>query len=142
MKKYIKVEWPDSQIWATTEGCFGVAHESGWDKYDAFVPQEIYERDGSIMNTTNGHDEDLVERINRQWNRNSEKFGPILIALFKRDIKEIYNADSFCELPEKEDAALLYLISHWEDYAHNYLMHIADDGDLECILRFLRDFDE
>lgn len=91
------------------------------------------------MNTTNGHEDELVEKINLLWDKDMTKFEPILVALFKRDINEIYNADSFADLPNNVDAALATLIVNWQNYAENYLMHIADDGDLETIIYFIRD---
>ena len=33
--------------------------------------------------------------------------------------------------------ALEDMKEHWEDYAENYLMHIADDTDLEAIIAFI-----
>ena len=91
------------------------------------------------MNTSNGHAEELVDLINKLWNKNMSKFEPILVALYKRDINEIYNADSFADLPNNKDSALALLIVNWENHAENYLMHIADDGDLETIINFIRD---
>jgi hypothetical protein len=110
--------------------------------------------DGEVMDTTNNHDEGLVEDINRAWRKGKERFKPILCALYERDIDEITDSDAF-RLPrwestreyqegmdtEKWDAynamALKDMQEHWEDYASNYLQHIADDGDLECVISFL-----
>ena len=113
-----------------------------------------------IMDTTNGHDKELVRKINAAWNKNSEAFREILCALYARDIDEITDSDAFRN-PKWEDT-IAYKVSRapigltdndwtlynemvlgemtrdWDKYAENYLMHIADDGDLECILSFLR----
>lgn len=107
-----------------------------------------------IMDATNGHDKGLVEDINRAWRKSKVSFKPILCALYERDIDEITDHDAF-RIPKWEntkeynegletenwdaymDMALKDMQEHWEDYADNYLQHIADDGDLECIINFL-----
>lgn len=111
--------------------------------------------DPEVMNTTNGHSAELVARINALWDRQRDRFKPILCALYERDIDEITDADSF-QLPEWKSTpqyikgetsgdwseynqfALECMKSGWEGYANNYLQHIADDGDLEVILKFVR----
>jgi len=91
-----------------------------------------------IMDTTNGHNPELVDKINKCWTKNREKFQPILCALYQRDIKEIYNADSFAyDEWDSESKAYYSLIAEWDFYAANYLEHIADDGDLQVILDFI-----
>lgn len=93
----------------------------------------------SFINPRNGHDDKLVRLINLLWAKNKNAFGVILIALFKRDFNEIINADSFAGLPSDEIDAWFSLSINWEVNAYNYLMHIADDGDLETIINFIRD---
>lgn len=108
-----------------------------------------------IMDTTNAHDPALVAQINEKWDKFKEHFRPILLALYERDIDEITDADSF-HIPEwgewdeakhgvdtadwkpYNDRVLRLMKAHWEDFAENYLMHIADDQDLDCILKFVR----
>lgn len=111
-----------------------------------------------IMDTTNGHNPELVDKINKMWNKNRESFFPILCALYERDIDEITDSDAFQEKEwletdeyktacdtelEKRDwtaynkMALGRMIAEWDFYAYNYLQHIADDNDLECILHFV-----
>jgi hypothetical protein len=108
-----------------------------------------------IMDTGNGHDKELVRKINAAWNKNSEAFREILCALYARDIDEITDSDAFRN-PKWEDTTaykvgfatddwshynkmvLGEMTKEWDKYAENYLMHIADDGDLECILGFIR----
>lgn len=92
-----------------------------------------------FMNPYNSHSKELVLKINRLWKKDKSKFRPILIALFHRDFDEIYNADSFGGLPTDKTDAWLSLSLNWETNAYNYLMHIADDGDLEVIIDFIRD---
>ena len=103
-----------------------------------------------IMDTTQNHDKELVKAINRAWMENPTTFKPILIALYTRDIEEIADSEAwdFEEIldlkgvsgsREEELAEILaYLKIHWIMEAENYLMHIADDTDLRCILDFIR----
>lgn len=108
-----------------------------------------------IMDTSNNHAEDLVRQINEKWARFKDRFRPILCALYERDIDEITDADSF-QIPAWVDTpqyragqskgnwepymamALRDMKDRWEDFAENYLMHIADGQDLDCILKFVR----
>lgn len=116
--------------------------------------KEWYEYEETIMDTGNGHSEELVNSINHAWRKNREMFCGILCALYKRDIDEITDADSFQskEWSETEeyqkgldtgdwqdfmDMVLDKMCEEWDFYAENYLMHVADDCDLECILRYL-----
>jgi len=92
-----------------------------------------------IMNTTNCHNEALVEQINEKWNKFRDKFRPILCALYERDAEEILNSEAFSFDPAA-DAEWVegYMKHNWKVEAENYLMHIADDQDLETILTFVR----
>lgn len=120
-------------------------------------------KQGGIMDS-HSHDEELVRKINDAWDKNMEAFYPILCALYRRDIDEITDADSFqidMWRPDNADGcrtdiinafykgketgdwtrynelALEDMIREWDFFATNYLEHIADDCDLECILNFL-----
>ena len=111
--------------------------------------------DYGIMDTAQNHDEDLVKEINLKWLRFREEFRPILIALYTRDIEEITDSDAF-QIPswlnteeyEKGVAnnqwtrykrmALADMTARWDEFANNYLMHIADGQDLDMILKFVR----
>ena len=101
-----------------------------------------------------GHNRVLVAKINHAWNKNRKGFEHILKALYTRDIDEITDSDAFryqdwLNSPEYEFGckhndwkaynrmALFDMTNDWEKYADNYLDHIADDCDLECILAFL-----
>ena len=109
---------------------------------------------GDIMDTLNGHNKELVDKINDAWRKGKKEFEIILKALYERDIDEITDSDAFLikEWTKSEewedgcrtdywkpymDMALADMKEHWEDYAENYLMHIADDCDLEAILSFI-----
>ena len=130
----------DDREWETTEIGF-----SQLDKIEVADPSYF-----GIMDTTQNHDKELVKAINRAWMENPTAFKPILIALYTRDIEEIADSEAwdFEEIldlkgvsgcREEELAELLaYLKIHWIMEAENYLMHIADDTDLRCILDFIR----
>ena len=90
-----------------------------------------------IMDTTNGHNRELVEKINMLWNEKREKFCPILRALYERDFDEIFSSPAF-EWTDDKESVKEYLHDMWDVVADNYLQHIADDWDLETILSFLR----
>ena len=90
-----------------------------------------------IMDTTNGHDPELVEKINRAWNEKREQFCPILRCLYERDIKEIMDSDAWNWTDDAESVKET-LHYEWDIHAYNYLMHIADDTDLKTILTFIR----
>jgi len=124
---------PGNEDWIVTEIGFAKSNKV------RFLPN--YEE---IMDTTNNHNPELVAKINIAWNEKREMFGVILCALYKRDIEEIMDSDAFSDtftfpwLPGySTNDAYLYLAEHWDDEAYNYLQHIADDTDLECILNFL-----
>ena len=85
-----------------------------------FVVTSVELKETPIMNTTNSHDSYLVECINESWYNKStrEMMKKVINLLMVRDKEE-------CE--EKGVRS--------SDY-HDYLMHIADDRDLETILNF------
>ena len=120
---------PENEDWIVTEIGFAKS-----DKVQ-FLPN--YE---DIMDTTNSHNPELVAKINIAWNEKREMFFPIMCALYKRDIKEIMDSDAFTfpwEHGYTADDAYLYLAENWDIETYNYLQHIADDTDLECILNYL-----
>ena len=90
-----------------------------------------------IMDTTNGHDPELVRKINQAWNEKREQFCPILRSLYERDIKEIMDSDAW-DWTDDVESVKETLYDEWDFHAYNYLMHIADDWDLKAILYFLR----
>lgn len=99
--------------------------------------EEEQESEG-IMDETNGHESELVRRINDAWNKYREEFYPILCALYARDIEEILQSDAFT-WPEAADEqyALDEMKSEWDYHACCYLQYIADNNDLSTILHFL-----
>lgn len=111
--------------------------EIGFSQSDKVKVIPDYE---SVMDATNGHNPKLVEKINVAWNEKREMFFPIMCALYKRDLEEIMDSDAF-SFPWgygcPTDNVYLYLVENWDNEIGNYLQHIADDTDLECILNYL-----
>lgn len=89
------------------------------------VTYEIKEAD--IMDTLNAHDPKLVEHINYIWCRASERFKPILFAIYERDKVEAEEKDIVVPTDD-----------NFESFAYDFLMHVCDDADLETILNFVR----
>ena len=84
-------------------------------------------KEAEIMNTLNAHDPELVEHINYIWCRASERFKPILLALYERDKEEAEEKDIVVPTDD-----------NFESFAYDFLMHVCDDADLETILNFVR----
>lgn len=72
-----------------------------------------------IMNDTNNHNPELVGKINKTYHTDRNEFENIVALLMIRDRAE-------CEERNVNNDV------------HTYLMQIADDTDLECILNFVR----
>lgn len=165
--KYPKLsELTDSQIEAVDEYCGGRISDSGViTPFDVCLLYGKVMRYDGIMDNGNGHNRELVKEINKKWLLFKEKFRPILCALYERDIDEITDADSFQIdrwRPDRADGcsaeiiaafykgkttgnwarynelALEDMVREWDSFAENYLMHIADDQDLETILTYVR----
>ena len=117
---------PENPDWIVTE----IGYSQGNDV--KIIPG--YE---DIMDTTNGHNPELVAKINIAWNEKREQFHTILCALYKRDVQEILDSDAFTFPKYAAEDAYRYLKDNWDNEADNYLQHIADDTDLECILNYL-----
>lgn len=149
-------ELTDEMIDAIDEYTGGQVTDSGYvcQRDVCLLYGEVVSFSG-IMDTTNGHNADLVRKINALWVKRKREFEPILKALYERDIEEITDHDAFLydqwkAWPEYNDGcetndwsnyntrALEDLKDHWYYHAENYLQHIADDGDLETIIDFLR----
>jgi hypothetical protein len=83
-----------------------------------------------IMDTYNGHNAELVRKINKAW-KNGEyhgRFGDILFALGSRDKQEIQ--DKLDVVIDCNETAM--------NNAHQILEGVCDDWDLETILSFIR----
>ena len=102
--------------------------------------REITGQGEVVMGTTQNHNPALVDQINEKWGLFKEAFRPVLCALYERDLDEILACESFGYGPDSCARSLVLddLQDHWEDYAENYLMHVADDQDLEAIIKFVR----
>lgn len=119
------------------ECCGGRCTDSG-----CITPQDIcvycgkLERFG-IMDATNGHDKDLVRDINVRWVEDHDMFRPILLALYERDAEEIYKCEAF-EWDDGVEEVKGYMQLYWDLHAPTYLKYVADDQDLEAIIKFVR----
>ena len=112
--------------------------ELGFSQADKIDILPDYEE---IMDTTDNHNPELVAKINIAWNERRERFFPIMCALYKRDNDEILASDAFADwdkVSKDYDTLYGYMEANWDIEAYNYLQHIADDTDLECILNYLR----
>lgn len=74
------------------------------------------------MDGSNGHDKELVARVNNLWDTEREKFMAILCTLMERDEEEFKEFDV--------EFGTAY------DRVHSYLMNVADNKDLEVIVKF------
>lgn len=87
-----------------------------------------------IMDTTNGHDKNLVERINKVWDDDDKwsNIALILSALMVRDKDEIH----------EKIGAEIFLYDDYDvmvkELGGAYLMQVADNTDLRIILDFVR----
>lgn len=83
-----------------------------------------------IMDTYNGHNPELVRRINDAWKspKYHDRFGDILFALGSRDKQEIQ--DKFDIVIDCNETAM--------DNAHEIMEGVCDDLDLQTILSFIR----
>lgn len=88
----------------------------------------------TILYADNGHNRDLVDKINFLWNVCKERFKPIIGCLLERDIVE-YTEKFNCD-------AKSALLQDWEEIAFNYLSRVSDDTDLEVIINFISYYDK
>lgn len=84
-----------------------------------------------IIDTYNGHNAELVRKINAAWKdaKYHNSFSEILLALLVRDHEEYI--DKYCEI---EDYSGDWAMEH----AHEIMEGVCDDWDLETILSFIR----
>lgn len=84
-----------------------------------------------IMDTYNGHNEELVRKINAAWKEKKyhDMFSEILLALLVRDHEEYLE-----KYQEIDDYSGDWAMSH----AHEIMEGVCDDMDLETILSFIR----
>lgn len=88
---------------------------------------DVMVRQKSIMDTSNGHDPKLVERINRAYEEENESFINIVKLLSNRDSMVIVGHIN--RLPSSLRS---------EELCHEYCQNIADDVDLQAILNYCR----
>lgn len=84
-----------------------------------------------IMDTSNAHNPTFVKGINDAYNdeERSVYLVRILTILYQRDSAEIES---------KLGVRVIKMLDDVLAYASDYLMNVADDVDLECILDFCR----
>lgn len=120
---------------------------------DTFCKEEVEkalkEEDESIFltDTGNNHDEHLVKELNDLWRkahiendtRRLRNFEIILKALYKRDANEILNNERFGWGDDMtEEKVYDKMCTAWVSLSYDYLKGVADDGDLETIINFIR----
>lgn len=95
--------------------------------------EEEKEEPTGVMNTTNGHDPDLVKRINEAWDMHQcwWEFTLIVGALMHRDGSQILDC------LDKEVATYADDEKMVAELGPEYLQHIADNQDLKQILDFI-----
>ena len=92
---------------------------------DIFLVRYTYKIEAvhtDCMDISNGHDKELVSRVNNLWDTEREKFMAILCTLMERDEEEFKEFDV--------EFGTAY------DRVHSYLMNVADNKDLEVIIKF------
>lgn len=119
------------------ECCGGRCTDSG-----CITPQDICVYCGKleqfgIMDATNGHAKDLVRSINVRWVEDHDMFRPILQALYERDAQEIFNCKEF-GWDDDIESVKECMQTYWDLHAETYLKYVADDQDLEAIIKFVR----
>lgn len=113
------------------------------------VEKAIKEEDENIFltDTGNNHDEHLVKKLNDLWRkahiendtRRLRNFEIILKALYKRDANEILNNERFGWGDDMtEEKVYDKMCTAWVSLSYDYLKGVADDGDLETIITFVR----
>lgn len=85
----------------------------------------------NIMDTYNGHNNELVRKINAAWRSEKyhDSFSEILVALSQRDHHEF--EDKFDTVVEADGTWAM-------NHAHEIMEGVCDDWDLETILSFIR----
>lgn len=88
---------------------------------------EIHLTEVGIMDTSNGHNSDLVIAVNKAYREHKEDFMHIVRLLANRDSMEIVAVANV--LPHSLDDKTL---------CHTYCQNVADDQDLETIINYCR----
>ena len=96
------------------------------------ITVEVRQKINDIMDTSNGHNPELVRKINDAWKvvENQHAFQHILYAILMTHQDEY--EERIGDIPE--DADLDYA---WE-HAHEIMQSVCDDRDLDTILSFIR----
>lgn len=108
---------------------FDMPSETEWELTDKNIPTRIYfevadvpsVRVIGIMDCSNGHDKNLVNRINKAYDEANHYFCTIVQYLIRTQCGE-----ASC------DETDMYTACHW------YCQEVADNRDLEIILNYCR----
>lgn len=113
----------------------GMPSETEWELTDKNIPTKINFEIADIpsvkccdlMDTSNGHNKELVRRINKAYGQHTEWFIQIVRLLAERDVVEFVNTIN--RLPQSLDNGTI---------CHEYCQRIADNTDLAAILEYCR----
>lgn len=104
----------------------GVNSNSGETLYTITI-EDVHITEVGIMDTSNGHDPWLVDKINQCYSKKIDLFFAIVRSLAERDVDEIGDiCDTGIDDMTKKDLARLYC------------NRIADDRDLVTIINYCR----
>ena len=81
-----------------------------------------------LMDTSNGHDKDLIMQINYAWDSAEERFYEIVHLLVQRDMDEW--EEKVCNIPTNK--------LNRREMCYQYCYNVADDVDLQTILNYCR----
>ena len=102
-------------------------------KENNFKPTNILYtiKEETIMDTTNGHNADLVKKINYIWARRKE-----IIENLKLILTTLYRRDKL----EANEKGITYNLFNddFDSFAQVFLTNVCDDVDLEIIIDFVR----
>lgn len=76
----------------------------------------------------NGHDKDLVNKINYIYAKDVEAMKPILLALYKRDVV----------VADTKGITEQMFHNNFDLFCENFLTYVCDDEDLKTIINFVR----
>lgn len=94
----------------------------------AVIVDDVQAEHYDLMDTSNGHDKDLVMRINYAWDVAEEKFYEIVHFLVQRDMGEW--EERVRDIPANKLTR--------REMCYQYCYNVADDVDLQTILNYCR----
>lgn len=124
--------------WPTIRNVSVITEREFLNTYCSSELKQALDEEETVMDVTNNHNAKLVAQINDLWAEDKSKFALILRALYKRDIEEISCSDGFGWSGESLSTMKRQLDDAWSYFARPYLMRVADDRDLDTIIKFIR----